>query len=144
MSRSRYGQIVRGIPTGPALGLGLLLALAGCAGAIAELPVSGPLTPEQIVAAFKGSDFRVKNNAREELQKLPEASRLEIVVPLLASVDAQTRLLLVSELASMSPETTTALLKRLAAEDPDPEVREFAGMVVNEREGGATEEGSGD
>ncbi len=120
-------------PSVRAFALGLvLLATTACAGAIVELPVEGPLDSSQIKAALQGDDFRVKAHARDELKKQPEAQRLAILEEVLTTADAQTRLLIVSELADLSPELGGPLLKSLAANDPDPEVKEFAAMVLEE------------
>lgn len=107
--------------------------LGSCAGAIVELPAEGPLDAEQIQAALQGEDFRVKAHARDELKKLPEADRMPILQAVLTKGDAQTRLLVVAELAVISPPLSDPLLKELAANDPDPEVKEFAAMVLEER-----------
>lgn len=107
--------------------------LGACAGAIVELPAEGPLNPEQIQAALQGDDFRIKAHARDELKKLPEADRMPILQSVLTKGDAQTRLLVVAELAVISPPLSDPLLRELASGDPDPEVKEFASMVLEER-----------
>ena len=109
----------------------LLLAVGFGAGAIAEYPEDRQLTTEQIKEALLGDDFRQKNHARGQLEKLKPAERLSLLKGLLAEGDPPTRMLAVSELSELPPKTYTPILGKVAKDDPDPEIRELAFMVIS-------------
>lgn len=109
-----------------------VLFLLSCgAGAIAEYPEDRQLTVEQIKEALLGDDFRQKNHARGQLEKLKPAERLSLLKEILAEGDPPTRMLAVSELSELPPEIHTPILGKVAKDDPDPEIRELAFMVIS-------------
>jgi hypothetical protein len=101
-----------------------------CAGTIVEEPRAALGTPEQIKAALTGDDFRLKNQAREQLGSLPPADQMSLLAELIAEGDAPTRMLAVAELARLPGEASARILADVAASDPDPEVREFASLAL--------------
>ena len=126
----------------PSMVLVLVLALGCGAGAIAEYPEDRQLTAEQIKEALLGDDFRQKNHARGQLEKLKPAERLSLLKDLLAEGDAPTRMLAVAELSELPSETYTPILGKVAKDDPDPEIRELAFMIISPDED--EEEGEGE
>jgi hypothetical protein len=109
-----------------------LLGLCGCAGDIVIPPSDTFEGKDQVREALKGSDFRRKTAARQELQKMEPAERLEILDELLAEPDAGTRLIAVSELSKLPPESVKERLEKLAAEDPDEDVKMMAAMALGQ------------
>lgn len=118
--------------TGGGLALYVLRFGLGCAGTIVEDPQDRLTRPEEIKAALKGDDFRLKNQARQQLGTLAPADQVSVLEELLAEGDAPTRLLAVAELASLPAGTYAPILRPVAQRDPDPEVREFAAAVLGE------------
>jgi HEAT repeat protein len=116
------------------LSIALVLAGAACAGKIVDYPEEKPLTTDELKEALTGNDFRLKNAAREQLESLAPAPRLALLKELLANDDSATRLLAVTELAKLPADVHTPLLEPLARDDPDEEVRQFAGMVLEGEE----------
>ncbi len=116
------------------------LMLAGCPGQIVEYPEQIALTKEGIKEALTGDDFRKKTAAREQIEKLSAADRLELLKELLAEGDAPTRMIAIFELMKLPEETWRPLLADVAANDPDPEVKELAGMMVEVEEDDEDEE----
>ena len=107
----------------PSMTIVLVLALGCGAGAIAEYP-----------------EDRQKNHARGQLEKLKPAERLSLLKGLLAEGDAPTRMLAVAELSELPAETYTPILGKVAKDDPDPEIRELAFMVISPDEDEEEEE----
>jgi len=106
------------------------LLLLACPGRIVEYPEQTELTKQDIKKALAGDDFRKKTAAREQIEKLSAAERVELLKELLAEGDAPTRMIAVVELMKLPEETWRPLLTEVAANDPDEEVRELAGMAV--------------
>jgi len=116
--------------------LALALLLLACGpGRIAEYPQEQPMNADEIRAALAGTDFRLKNAAREQLTKLTPEEQVALFTQLLKSEDSPTRLLAVVELSRLPAEVHTPLLKEVAANDPDEEVREFAAAALGEEPG---------
>jgi HEAT repeat protein len=131
------------------LALTLLLlfcaGLLGCPGQIVEYPEKGELTKNELKAALTGDDFRKKNAAREQIETLTPAERVELLSDLLKEGDAPTRMLAISELMKLPEASYKPLLEGVAASDPDPEVREMAGMALGlESDDDSDEESSAD
>ena len=111
----------------------LLLAAAGlrCAGDIVEQERERVFAPDELRAALTSADFRVKNKARGQLGTLAPSERLTLLVEVASSPDPAARTLAVVELAKLG-EAARPDLERLAAEDPDPDVRELAAMLLED------------
>lgn len=113
----------------------LCLAIVSCRpGEIVEFPEDKQLTVEEIKVALKGSDFRQKNAARKQLEKLVPAERVSLLEALLKEGDSPTRLMAVAELMNLPEETYKPILRKVAADDPDEEIREFASVALDEEE----------
>lgn len=108
----------------------VVAACHGCAGDIVEQERAQVYTPEALRAALTSTDFRAKNRARAQLETLPPEARLALLVEIAASPDPATRTLAVVELGKLG-EAARPTLERLAAGDPDLDVRELAGMLLD-------------
>lgn len=108
----------------------LAVTLFGCPGQIVEYPEQTELSKDGIKKALTGDDFRKKTAAREQIEKLDAAERVELLKELLAEGDAPTRMIAIAELMKLPEDVWRPLLTDVAANDPDDEVRELAGMVV--------------
>jgi HEAT repeat protein len=109
----------------------VLVAATGlrCAGDIVEHEGDRIYTPDELRIALTSADFRAKNKARAQLDTLPPPQRLALLTRVATSEDPATRILAVVELAKLG-EPAHSELARLAAGDPDPDVRELAGMLL--------------
>jgi HEAT repeat protein len=112
----------------------LLVAGLGCAGDIVEHERAPAYTPEALHAALTAGDFRAKNRARAQLEALPPQERLALLLEVSASPDPATRILAVVELGKVG-ESGRPALEALAAGDPDADVRELAGMLLEGDDG---------
>jgi hypothetical protein len=117
-----------------ALMAALALMLVGCPGQIVEYPEQAELSKDGIKKALTGDDFRKKTAAREQIEKLSAADRVDLLKELLAEGDAPTRMIAISELMKLPEDTWRPLLTAVAESDPDPEVKELAGMAVEVEE----------
>ena len=111
-----------------------LLVFGGCAaGEIAVFPEKKEMKAEEIVADLTGDDFRKKNAAREQLDKLSVEQRISVLEKLLADKGTPTRLLAVSELGKLKEHAAAkALLEKTAASDPSATVKSVAAMALGQ------------
>lgn len=113
------------------------LFLFGCVGNIVDTEQRREMTPQEIKKTLAGDDFRQKNKAREQLNKLPPAERVTVLKELLAEGDSPTRLLALSEVMKLPESTAKPIIEDVAKNDPDEEIREFAetALEMYEEEG---------
>lgn len=95
--------------------------------ALTAAPDGADLTASEIAAGLGSDDFRVRLQARRQIDRLPEARRAAVLQELARDARAEVRLLAVSGLEGVKgvPGVVEAL-RRLAQADPDPDVRSAA------------------
>jgi HEAT repeat protein len=120
---------IGGLALAAAAGGAVYVALGGCHvdTSVTEPHRERDLAADEVRAMLAGGDFAKKVEAGRQIDKLPPADRLRILLRLADDPDPAVRLLAARKLRAIDDPAAKATLARLATDDPDETVREIAG-----------------